>query len=133
MSIDLTSFRKALDSLDRGLAKARQAPEDEELRDGAIQRFEYSYELAWKSLKRMLEAEAASPEEIDPLSYRDLIRLGVERGIIEDPSEWFAFREKRNISSHIYDSAKGAEVYSSALAFAPAARRMLEKLEQRNS
>jgi hypothetical protein len=64
MSIDLTSFRKALDSLDRGLAKARQAPEDEELRDGAIQRFEYSYELAWKSLKRMLEAEAASPEEI---------------------------------------------------------------------
>jgi nucleotidyltransferase substrate binding protein (TIGR01987 family) len=131
MVIDLASFRKALDSLDRGLARAEAVPGDEELRDGAIQRFEHSYELAWKSLKRVLEAEAASPDEIDLLSFRDMIRLGAERGLIDDPAEWFAFREERNISSHTYDEAKAVEVYRSTLRFAPVARRLLEKLEAR--
>lgn len=133
MNIDLTSFRKALDSLDRGLLRAQQAPDDEELRDGAIQRFEYSYELAWKSLKRVLEAEAASPDEIDLLSFRDLIRFGAERGLIDSPEDWFVFREERNISSHPYDEAKAAEVYNTALLFAVKARQLLEKLESRKS
>lgn len=131
--MDLGSFRKALNSLDRGLERAQSAPDDEELRDGAIQRFEYTYELAWKSLKRILELEAASPDAIDILSFRDLIRLGAERGFIEEPSEWFEFREERNISSHTYDEAKAAEVYTSALRFGPVARRLLEKLEARIS
>ena len=131
MMIDLSSFRKALDSLDRGLARAEAIPGEEELRDGAIQRFEYSYELAWKSLRRVLEAEAASPDELDLLSFRDLIRLGAERDLIDDPAAWFEFREERNISSHTYDAAKAAEVFSSSLRFAPAARRLLERLEAR--
>jgi len=97
-----------LNSLDRGLERAQSAPDDEELRDGAIQRF-------------------------DILSFRDLIRLGAERGFIEEPSEWFEFREERNISSHTYDEAKAAEVYASALRFSPVARRLLEKLEARIS
>lgn len=122
-----------MDSLDRGLERAQAAPADEELRDGAIQRFEYTYELAWKSLKRILELDAASPDSIDILSFRDLIRLGAERGFIEEPSEWFEFREERNISSHTYDEAKAAEVYASALRFRPVARRLLEKLEERIS
>lgn len=120
-----------MNSLERGLERTEAAPGDEELRDGAIQRFEYTYELAWKSLKRVLEIEAASPDAIDLLSFRDLIRLGAERGLIEEPSEWFAFREDRNISSHTYDEAKAAEVYASALRFRVAARSLLEKLEAR--
>jgi len=131
MAVDLGSFRKALDSLDRGLKRSEAIPSDEELRDGAIQRFEYSYELACKSLKRVLEAEAASSDEIDSLSFKDLIRVGAERGLIEDPTDWFGFREERNISSHTYDERKAQEVYKAALKFAPVARRLLERLEQR--
>jgi len=131
MTVDLSSFRKALDSLDRGLSRAECAPGDEELRDGAIQRFEYSYELAWKSLKRVLEAISASPEEIDGLSFRDMVRLGAEKGLIDEPAAWFGFREERNISSHTYDEAKAAEVYRTALAFAPEARELLRRLEAR--
>ncbi len=129
--IDLGSFRKALNNLERGLDRSEAAPDDEELRDGAIQRFEYTYELAWKSLKRVLELESASPDVIDMLSFRDLMRLGAERGFIDEPSEWFAFREERNISSHTYDEAKAAEVYASALRFRVAAKHLFEKLEAR--
>ena len=96
VAIDLSSFEKALNTLDRAILRAREAPGDEELRDAVIQRFEYTYELAWKSLKRVLEEAAASSEEIDYLSFKDLIRRGAESGMIQDPQEWFAFRESRN-------------------------------------
>jgi nucleotidyltransferase substrate binding protein (TIGR01987 family) len=131
MQIDLSSFRKALDGLDKGLARTEAAMDDELLRDGAIQRFEYSYELAWKSMRRVLEAEAAYPEEVDALPFRDVIRLGAEKGIIENPEDWFSFREERNISSHTYDEAKAAAVYAMARRFAPAARILLARLEVR--
>jgi len=131
MVVDLASFRKAIASLERGLARAESALDDEEVRDGAIQRFECTYELAWKSLKRVLENMAASPDEIDALSFRDLIRHGAEKGLIDDPAAWFGFREERNISSHTYDEAKAKEVYRAALSFAPQARILLERLEDR--
>jgi nucleotidyltransferase substrate binding protein (TIGR01987 family) len=130
MPIDLSSFQKALDSLDRGLAKAGANPQDEELRDGAIQRFEYTYELAWKSLKRVLESISPSAGEIDALSFKDLIRIGFEKRLIEDVAQWFEFREERNISSHTYDERKAVSVYKAAKIFAPAARRLLLRLEE---
>ena len=57
--LELTSFRKAIDSLSESLDwynnKSTATP-SEILRDSAIQRFEYTYELAWKMMKRWLEA-----------------------------------------------------------------------------
>lgn len=72
-----------------------------------------------------------SADEIDAMSFRDLIRSGAERGLIDDPAAWFAFREDRNISSHTYDESKAKEVYRAALAFAPIARELLSRLESR--
>jgi nucleotidyltransferase substrate binding protein (TIGR01987 family) len=115
-----------------GLARSESNLGGELLRDGAIQCFQYSYELAWKSLKRVLEAEAASPEELDALPFRDLIRLGAEKGIVNSPEEWFSFREERNISSHTYDEAKAVAVYAMVKRFVPAALILLERLEIRS-
>lgn len=128
MAIDLSSFEKALNTLDRAILRARESPGDEELRDAVIQRFEYTYELAWKSLKRVLEEAAASSDEIDYLSFKDLIRRGAESGMIQDPQEWFAFRKSRNITSHVYNEKKALSVYDSALRFAKAARILLSRL-----
>jgi nucleotidyltransferase substrate binding protein (TIGR01987 family) len=58
MLLDLSSFDEALASLDRAAIRAQAAPADEDLRDAVIQRFEYTYELAWKMLKRHLEQVA---------------------------------------------------------------------------
>lgn len=132
MQIDLSSLRKALKSLETGLVRTEAEASDELLRDGAIQRFEYTYELAWKSLKRVLEAEAAYSDEVEALPFRDVIRLAAEKGIVESPEEWFAFREERNISSHTYDEAKAAAVYAMAKRFAPVAQALLKSLEGRS-
>lgn len=131
MTIDLSSFERALSSLDRGIARSRATPDDEELRDAVIQRFEFTYELAWKSLRRVLVSEAASPAQFDDLPFRDLIRLGAEKGLLDEPNAWFGFREERNISSHTYDEAKAEEVYRAALVFAPIARELFDRLSAR--
>ena len=71
----MTSARRpTLASLERAATRATGARHDEELRDAVIQRFEYSYELSWKMMRRVLAAEAASPSAIASWSFRDLFR-----------------------------------------------------------
>ncbi len=131
--LDLASFQKALASLDRAIVRAQAAPEDEELRDAVIQRFEYTYEISWKMLKRQVELEHPSPAEVDSLSFADLLRESAERGLIDDVGRWLDFREQRNIASHTCDRGKAVCVYTGAVQFAAEARRLLEKIAGRNA
>ncbi len=82
MALDTTSFRSAVALLARGLERAAVEPIDELLRDGVIQRFEYTYELSHKFLRRFLEETEPAPEDLRALSFPALIRLGSERGLI---------------------------------------------------
>ena len=132
MKLDISSLEKALASLDRGIRRSKAAPGDEEIRDAVIQRFENTYELCWKTLKRLLEKEAPTPAEIDKLSFRDLFREGGERGIVRNVEKWMLFSEKRNISSHTYDQEKAEDVYRAALDFYPEAKALFEEIKKRN-
>lgn len=131
MKLDLTSLEQALAALDRGLGRAAGAPGDEELRDACIQRFEFTFELCWKMLKRRLELDLPNPHEVDAMSYRALIRVGAEQGLIEDVPAWFVYRDKRNLTAHTYDAAKAKEVYAVVPGFARDARLLLQQLKQR--
>jgi len=75
--LNFSLLGKALDSLDR-------TTEDEELRDACIQRFEYSFELSWKILKRQLREELANLAELDTWSFKRMIRVAGERQLIAD-------------------------------------------------
>ncbi len=127
--LDLTSLKKALASLKRAVDRSVRFPEDEEVRDAVIQRFEYSYELSWKMLKRSLKLAAPSSEEIERMSFKELIREAAMKGLVDNPEKWFEFREQRNITSHLYDELKANSVYKTALEFFPAASNLLTKLE----
>lgn len=131
MKLDLSAFEKALAALDRGLARAATAPGDEELRDACIQRFEFTFELAWKMLKRRLELDLPNGSEVDAMSYRTLIRVGAEQGLIDDVTAWFVYRDKRNLTSHTYDAEKAAAVYAALPAFARHSRELLDRLQAR--
>lgn len=132
MSIDFSPLEKAINSLKRALARATDARGDEELRDACIQRFEYTFELCWKMLKRQLELELPNPSEVDGFSYRHLFRIGAERGLVQDVESWFDYRERRNITSHTYDEVKAARVFEALPAFAGHAEELLAKLKESN-
>ncbi len=131
-SLDLTPLQKALDSLVFAIERTEREKPDDMLRDSVIQRFEYTYELCWKMLKRRLELDAPSPESIDAMSFREMIRAGAERGMIDDPLVWFDYRQKRNLTTHTYDAAIAEEVYKAAVTFSGDAQRLLAALQQRN-
>lgn len=133
MKLDLSSFEKALARLKRGIVRSQAAPRDEELRDSVIQRFECTYELSWKMLKRQLESSAATPVEIDALGFKDLIREGAVQGVISNPEAWFEYRKQRNATSHTYDEKKAIQVYQTALRFVADAQALFEKLKERQS
>lgn len=75
---------------------------------GAIQAFEFCYELAWKTMKRALKLrgmETGSPKD----TFR---KAGLEQ-IISDPEVWFEFQLKRNLSLHTYEQNNRDEIIAS--------------------
>ncbi len=132
MNLDFSPFESALSSLEKALMRAHQNLQDEEIRDACIQRFEYSYELAWKMLKRQLEKEEGSAAGIDALSKKQLFRLGVEKGLLESVEPWFIYLEKRNLTVHTYDEDNATEVFESLDAFLKDAQRLLTQLKARH-
>ena len=69
-----------------------------QLKAGAVKSFEYTYEMSWKTMKKILMEEG-----INALTPRDVFRQAARSGLINDPEVWFTFLEKRNFSSHAYD------------------------------
>jgi nucleotidyltransferase substrate binding protein (TIGR01987 family) len=127
--IDFSSLRQALATLDEALAARASAPEDKFIRDACIQRFEYSYELVHKMLRRYL---AESEPAVHEMSFPRLIRLGYERGLLAESWDiWTTFRDARNATSHAYDEAKANQVAEKIPAFAAAARFMASQIEAR--
>lgn len=126
--IDLSAFEKALASLIRVYERSQREPDDEDIRDACIQRFEYSYELAFKMLKRILAQNLPSSEELDQMGFRDVIRLGARAGFIDEPHNWFEYREKRNITSHTYNEKKALAVYAVLESFIADASKLLKAL-----
>lgn len=132
MKLDLTSWKRALGSLERAITRSIAAPKDEELRDAVIQRFEYSYELSWKMLKRHLEQVVPDPGAVDQWSFQELMREAAERGLIAAVEPWIEYRHQRNMTAHVYDENKAKRVYESARSFITDAKSLLAEVERRN-
>lgn len=86
----------ALSRLDHALAQLV----NEFVRDSAIQRFEFTFELLWKSVKAYAEESG-----LEAFSPRDSLRVAFQIGLIEDSPEWFRMLEDRNLTSHTYNEA----------------------------
>ena len=120
------SLRPLEDALET-LRKATERPPASELeRDGVIQRFEYTFEMAWKSIRAVLGALGRSEVSGSP---RPLLRDAHQEGWIGDLNEWFRFLDARNESTHSYHQLTAAEVHQTAIRFPKAAAELLSKLK----
>ncbi len=134
MPLELKPFEKAIARLEEGLARHQREPFDEQLRDGLIQRFEFTYDLAPKVLRRALDEIADTPGEVDMMTFPTLIRTGWEQGMLKGGwPAWHGFRDMRNITSHLYDEAKAIEVAAKIPAFLEEVQSLLHQLKQRTA
>ena len=131
MQIDLSPLAKAVDRLHEGLERYARDTSDTQIRDGLIQRFEFTYDLAHKMLRRVLEANAANPEAIDRMGFPELIRTASEQGLVASNwPAWGTWREMRNITSHTYDEAKALQVVVGIPEFLAEAQFLAKRLQQ---
>ena len=113
-------FEQALRRLEEALAR----PEDPIVRDACIQRFEFTFEMAWKALQRY-----ASYEGLECVSPRDCFRTGFRLGLIEKDPRWMAMVEDRNRTAHTYDEESAKSIYRALPEYARLLARLLERLK----
>lgn len=87
----------------KALGQLKKFIEQGELNDlekqGLIQSFEYTFELAWNTLKDYFEAQG----EANILGGRDAIRLAFKSGLIENGEVWMDMLKSRSLTSHTYN------------------------------
>lgn len=102
--IKLNNFRKALSRLSEGITKYDER--DDLLRDGVIQRFEFTFELAWKTLKAVFEDEGLRGLN----SPKSVLREAFAAELIKDDELWLAMLNDRNSTAHIYNERLAIEM-----------------------
>lgn len=113
----------ALLRLKEGIAQVK----DELGKDGVIQRFEFTFELLWKTLKIFLEYEG-----IDVKTPRDSLKEAFRITFIEDEEIFLDMLEDRNMTSHIYDKETSEEIFKRIkLNYSEAIEKVLEKLKRK--
>lgn len=103
---------------------------------GAIQKFEFVYELSLKMLHRQLQTLAIDNQMINErreYSFKDLLRDGLKFELIKDIQKWITYREMRNITSHTYDEEKAMAVYTKISDFLEQCRYLISQLQKRNN
>jgi nucleotidyltransferase substrate binding protein (TIGR01987 family) len=102
----LNHFTQALGQLTKFIQKGAL---NELEKQGVIQAFEYTYELAWNTMKDYFE----SLGETDLLGSRDVIRLAFKRGLIQEGEIWMDMLKSRTLTSHTYNENLAEEIAAS--------------------
>ena len=94
--LTITPLIKARDSFNIAL----EAEKTDLNRDASIQRFEFTFELAWKTLKDKMEFDGIV---LDTISPKAVVRKGFESKYIKNAEGWLKMIGDRNLMSHTYD------------------------------
>ena len=130
--LNIAPLANAIDRLREGLARHQREPADEQLRDGLIQRFEFTYELCHRTLRRYLRQTTASPEEVDRMAFQDLIRTANQQDLLlSDWPAWHRYRDLRARTSHAYHAATAQKVAEAIPDFLAEAEFLRDELRKR--
>lgn len=100
------NFNKAFAQLENAVEKGDYSELE---RQGLIKAFEFTYELAWNTLKDFL----IEGGYVDLIGSKDTIRLAYKVGLIEDGDNWMNMIKSRNLSSHTYNKETAEEIQES--------------------
>ena len=112
--IIMNKFQIKLNNYTKALARLHEAIEDAKtinnltVRDGVIHRFEFTAELAWKTVREYLIAEKVTGVN----TPKSVMREAFNAGIVSDEEGWIKILDDGNSTSHIYDETDAAEIYN---------------------
>jgi nucleotidyltransferase substrate binding protein (TIGR01987 family) len=94
------NFENAYIVFRRALERHEAEPCDEIIQMGLVQAFEFTYELAWNTIKNYLENEGFGEFQ----GSKQVIRAAFQAKLIDDAEQWMEAVKKRNLTSHTYNS-----------------------------
>ena len=124
-NIDFQALSNALATFDEAIASG---PKNQLEKDGTIQRFEFTFELCWKSIRKLLLELGRQEVSSSP---KPLFRDAHQEGLIEDINIWFSYIDARNRTSHTYNKKTANEVFNEIQDFGKHANKLLRKLNER--
>lgn len=95
----LQNYERALAQFNEAIALHKERPLSNLERQGLIQAFEFTHELAWKTLQDYFRYQGI----VDTVGSRDVFRKALEVGLIQEGEKWFESIQSRNLTSHVYD------------------------------
>ncbi len=105
--MDDTRWKQRFQNFERAFLLLKSTFKDKPLsemsdleKEGVVQRFEYTFELAWKTIKDYLEYTGIVLEQITP---RQVIKQAFAAKIITDGTQWIEMLGHRNLMSHTYN------------------------------
>lgn len=119
--LDISSLLKSRNKFE----EFRKHLDTEQNKAGSIQAFEFSYELAWKTMKRFCEKSGKTPYIL-----KDVFREAAVSGLISDLTRWFKFIEIRNITVHTYNEKNLELVINIFDDFSDALNELINNLEK---
>jgi len=93
-------------------------------KDATIQRFEFTFELAWKTIQAYV-----SDQGFECKSPKSCIREGARLEIIDDPENWFEYLKTRNLIAHTYNEKLADKIYKRALKFPKEVDKLLKNIK----
>ena len=102
----LQNFKKAIERLREAVIGVQQLRDNRIMQDGLIQRFEFTFELAWKTSKVKLESQGLH----DAVSPKTVLKELYALKWIDDETTWLEMLKDRKMTSHIYDESVADEI-----------------------
>ena len=102
----LDYYKKAVDRVKESIAE-HETTGSLSVRDGAIQRFEFTVELAWKTMREFLTAQGFSNLN----SPKEVLKQAYAYGLIDNDLLWLNIINDRNATSHLYKEAAASEIF----------------------
>ena len=102
----LDNFQKAILRLQEAVEEYTKNQTNDVLRDGLIQRFEFTYKLAWKATKVVLEDLGI----VDIRSPKATFKGAFSQGLIQAESTWLMMLKDRNMTTHVYKEELADEI-----------------------
>jgi len=132
MELITEPFEKSIATLKEAWIEYQKDTDNTFIRDSVIQRFEYTFEISHKILRRFLCEAESSKAEISEMLFNDLIRLGCKRGLLlNDLETWNKYRKLRNLTSHNYDELNADYIIAIIPIFIEEMDYELEKIKEK--
>ena len=103
----IENYHKAVEQLAQAVQAFQSAPDDTLYRDGLIQRFEFTFEMAWKSAREYLQEQGIVVPVATP---RAVFKQAYAVEILDAQEPWLHILDARNLTSHVYDEDTAIDV-----------------------